>query len=92
MTRPSRRALVLGTGAVAFLSACGGETSADGTEGGGESSSTATLTISAIPDQDPEKLDRLYPSLASYLSSATGADVQYVPVTDYAAEVVVVRP
>lgn len=86
MTRPTRRALVLGAGAVALLSACGGETAADGTDGG-ESSSTATLTISAIPDQDPEKLDRLYPSLASYLSSATGADVQYVPVTDYAAVV-----
>jgi phosphonate transport system substrate-binding protein len=45
------------------------------------------LTISAIPDQDPEKLQRLYGSLATYLSSAIGSSVEYKPVTDYKAAV-----
>ncbi len=88
MTRPTRRQLVLGTGAAALLSACGGPTDAEGSDGAaGSGSAAGTLTISAIPDQDPEKLDRLYPSLATYLSEATGADVRYVPVTDYSAVV-----
>jgi len=45
------------------------------------------LVISAIPDQDPEKLQRLYESLASYLSTETGVPVIYKPVVDYTASV-----
>jgi phosphonate transport system substrate-binding protein len=45
------------------------------------------LVISAIPDQDPEKLQRLYESLASYLSTELGAPVIYKPVVDYTASV-----
>ena len=45
------------------------------------------LTISAIPDQDPEKLQRLYGGIASYLSGAIGSSVEYKPVTDYKAAV-----
>jgi phosphonate transport system substrate-binding protein len=45
------------------------------------------LTISAIPDQDPEKLQRLYGELATYLARATGLEVKYIPVTDYKAVV-----
>ena len=46
-----------------------------------------TLRLSAIPDQDPEKLNRLYGGLATYLSSALRVPVKYVPVTDYTAAV-----
>ena len=49
------------------------------------------LTISAIPDQDPQKLQRLYSGLATYLSKQLGTKVKYVPVTDYAASVSLFR-
>jgi len=45
------------------------------------------LIISAIPDQDPEKLQRLYGRLADYLSTELGVPVEYKPVTDYTASV-----
>jgi phosphonate transport system substrate-binding protein len=45
------------------------------------------LMISAIPDQDPEKLQRLYGAVADYLSKELGIPVQYKPVTDYTASV-----
>ncbi len=45
------------------------------------------LIISAIPDQDPEKLQRLYGKVATYLSGAVGVPVAYKPVTDYTASV-----
>ncbi len=45
------------------------------------------LVLSAIPDQDPEKLQRLYGTLAGYLSKTLGVKVEYKPVTDYKAVV-----
>jgi phosphonate transport system substrate-binding protein len=45
------------------------------------------LTIGAIPDQEPEKLQRLYSKVADYLTKETGVPVQYKPVTDYTAAV-----
>lgn len=45
------------------------------------------LMISAIPDQDPERLQRLYGGLAQYLASELKVEVVYKPVTDYAASV-----
>ena len=45
------------------------------------------LSVGAIPDQDPEKLQRLYDKLTTYLSSELGVPVTYQPVTDYAAAV-----
>lgn len=45
------------------------------------------LSVGAIPDQDPEKLQRLYGKLADYLSAELGVPVEYQPVTDYAAAV-----
>jgi phosphonate transport system substrate-binding protein len=45
------------------------------------------LTIGAIPDQDPEKLQRLYSKVAEYLAKETGVSVQYKPVTDYTAAI-----
>jgi len=49
------------------------------------------LRISAIPDQNPEKLNRLYGSVASELSRQLGVPVNYVPLTDYAAAVTAFR-
>lgn len=45
------------------------------------------FTISAIPDQDPEKLQRLYGKISDYLSAELGVPVVYKPVTDYTASV-----
>jgi phosphonate transport system substrate-binding protein len=45
------------------------------------------LTTGAIPDQDPEKLQRLYGKLAQYLEAELKVPVVYKPVTDYTAAV-----
>ena len=49
------------------------------------------LRLGAIPDQKPEKLNRLYPLVASELSRQLGVQVKYVPVVDYAAAVTAFR-
>ncbi len=49
--------------------------------------SRKVLRIGAIPDQKPEKLNRLYPLVADELSRQLGVKVVYVPVVDYAAAV-----
>ena len=49
--------------------------------------SLKVLRIGAIPDQNPEKLNRLYGLVANELSKQVGVSVKYVPVTDYAAAV-----
>jgi phosphonate transport system substrate-binding protein len=49
--------------------------------------SRPVLRISAIPDQNPEKLNRLYGQVAQLLGKQLGVTVQYVPVIDYAAAV-----
>lgn len=58
----------------------------------GNSSPSATsknqpFTTGAIPDQDPEKLQRLYSKLVAYLQKELGVAVTYKPVTDYTAAV-----
>ncbi len=45
------------------------------------------FVIGAIPDQDPEKLQREYSKLAEYLSETLEVPVEYQPVTDYSASV-----
>lgn len=42
-----------------------------------------TLRIGAIPDQDPEVLQRQFGLVTDHLEAETGLDVEYVPVTDY---------
>ncbi len=49
------------------------------------------LTIGAIPDQDPEKLQRLYGKLVAYLQAELQIPVIYKPVTDYTAVVTAFR-
>jgi phosphonate transport system substrate-binding protein len=48
---------------------------------------TKPLVTGAIPDQDPQKLQRQYDKLASYLHKELGVPVVYKPVTDYTAAV-----
>lgn len=45
------------------------------------------LRVSAIPDEAPTELQRKFKPLGDYLKAATGLDVQFTPVTDYAAVV-----
>ena len=45
------------------------------------------FTTGAIPDQDPEKLQRLYRKLANYLEAELKVPVEYKPVTNYTAAV-----
>ncbi|CAA9276844.1 MAG: ABC transporter, substrate-binding protein (cluster 12, methionine/phosphonates) [uncultured Blastococcus sp.] len=96
MTRParlagvelSRRHLLLGALAVPVLAACGGSGSASSSGGSGSGGATrTTMGISAIPDQDPEKLNRLYGTVADCVAAATDLEVEYRPVTDYTAVV-----
>ncbi len=46
-----------------------------------------TLRVSAIPDEAPTELQRKFKPLGDYLRQATGMEVQFTPVTDYAAVV-----
>ena len=54
---------------------------------GAPSTNDPVLKIGAIPDQNPEKLNRLYGSLSDELSESLDVDVRYVPVSNYAAAV-----
>lgn len=82
--RRSPRRLVATCAAVgsAFLAACGGA--------GGEGSDDV-LTVGAIPDQDPQVLQRQFDVLSRYLSKELGVKVSYRPVTDYTASVTAFR-
>ncbi len=83
MTSLDRRTLLLSSAGLLFLTACGGNDAAPKT-----SAPTASpLGISAIPDQDPELLNRLYPTVANRFAEATGLKVNYRPLTDYTAVV-----
>ncbi|NNH21931.1 putative selenate ABC transporter substrate-binding protein [Pseudokineococcus marinus] len=101
---PTRRRLLAGLGAAAAagaLAACGGRTSpvspsvdappADASPAGPSASSGGALTVGAIPDQDPEVLQRLYGLVADSMADALGLGVTYRPVTDYAAAVSLFR-
>ena len=82
----SRRRLLAVTAAAlaAPLAACGGDPpAASGTD--------RRLTIGAIPDQDPEVLQRQHRTVAGALSAALDLDVSYESVTDYAAAVSLFR-
>ena len=49
------------------------------------------LRIGAIPDQNPERLNRLYNTLSSELSEQLNVKVEYKPVINYAAAVTAFR-
>ena len=58
---------------------------------GNRSEMKQPFVIGAIPDQDPEKLQRSFGLLAAYLENELGVPVEYKPVTDYAASVTAFR-
>lgn len=66
------------------LAACSPESVGTTTTGGTEAN---PLVTGAIPDQDPEKLQRQYDKLANYLQKELSVKVVYKPVNDYAAAV-----
>ncbi len=45
------------------------------------------LKISAIPDENPQEMLRIYTPFADYLTKEIGVPVKFVPVVDYAATV-----
>ncbi|HEX6363281.1 MAG TPA: putative selenate ABC transporter substrate-binding protein [Albitalea sp.] len=55
--------------------------------GGAALAQVTVLRVSAIPDEAPTELQRKFKPLGDYLKKETGADVQFTPVTDYAAVV-----
>jgi phosphonate transport system substrate-binding protein len=67
------------------VAACSPSPNTPTAEGGTQK--TQPLTTGAIPDQDPEKLQRLYGKLAKYLEAELNVPVVYKPVTDYTAAV-----
>jgi phosphonate transport system substrate-binding protein len=69
------------------LAACSPQTSGTSGTTGTHEAKTKTLSMSAIPDQDPQKLQRKYDKLATYLEQELGVPVKYKPVTDYSAAV-----
>jgi phosphonate transport system substrate-binding protein len=78
-----RLAAAVTLGAALVVSACGSEDSDRAASAG----SKPTLNIGAIPDQDPQELQRLYGTVADRLSRELGVKVVYKPVTDYTAAV-----
>jgi len=77
------------------VGACGGGSEPRSASTGGGSSdrwaSDEPLVIGAIPDQEPQELQRLYGTVADYLSETIGVPVEYLPVTDYTASVSLFR-
>jgi phosphonate transport system substrate-binding protein len=86
----SRRGFLAVTGAALAAAAAGCGRSSP-VSGAGSGSGSQTLRISAIPDQDPEVLQRLYGTVATSMSSGLDLPVAYEPVTDYGAAVSLFR-
>lgn len=82
----SRRGLLLGSAGLLLVSGCAPVTSGP-VSPAKPATPVGPMGISAIPDQDPEKLNRLYSLVADRFASATGVAVVYQPITDYTAVV-----
>ncbi len=65
----------------------GAETAEVAQTGDSDRTEKNVLVVGAIPDQDPEKLNRLYGKLTTYLAEELDVEVQYKQVTDYPAAV-----
>jgi phosphonate transport system substrate-binding protein len=83
------RFVLIGLILIVILTACSptNNSAPAGLANTGNQAESRTFTISAIPDQDPEKLQRLYGGLADYLTQKLGVPVEYKPVIDYTAAV-----
>ena len=93
--RSTRRRFLAATATsavLAGLAACSDRTSpVDSAAPRSTGGSGGSLTIGAVPDQDPEVLQRLHGTLADSMARATGLAVAYRPVTDYGAAVSLFR-
>jgi phosphonate transport system substrate-binding protein len=76
-------------GLALIASACSDDPEAS--TSGSTAETEAVLRIGAIPDQEPERLQRTYDLLSDYLESEVGVTVEYVPVTDYQGAVTAFR-
>src|SRR5574342_1182624 len=85
MHRASRRILTLL--ALGALSVAGLATAACSRNQAEAGPAGPVLHVGAIPDQDPQELQRIYGGLADYLATNLSVRVVYVPVTEYAAAV-----
>jgi phosphonate transport system substrate-binding protein len=88
--QPSRRAFLAGT-ATALATALATAACGRSSPVSGAPAPSGTLRLGAIPDQDPEVLQRLYATVADAMAAALDLDVVYSPVTDYAAAVSLFR-
>ncbi|CAA9404088.1 MAG: ABC transporter, substrate-binding protein (cluster 12, methionine/phosphonates), partial [uncultured Nocardioides sp.] len=75
----TRRGLLTASSGLLLLAACGDDDE--------PAAASRVLRISAIPDQDPELLNRLYGQVAERMAEDTGLEVTYRPLTDYTAVV-----
>jgi phosphonate transport system substrate-binding protein len=82
---------VVAASLVAFVFAVTAGCGSSGGEAAPAPGAGRELVISAIPDQDPEKLQRLYGQVSDYLGEKLGVKVRYQPVTDYTASVTAFR-
>lgn len=82
MLNHSKRWMLALLACTALLAAACATDTGDGADAGGEPTVEA-VRIGAIPDQEPERLQRLYGGLAEYLEAEIGVPVEFVPVTDY---------
>lgn len=69
------------------LASCAPGSTSNPSTSSDEQAATQPFVTGAIPDQDPEQLQRLYGKLSEYLTQELGVPVEYKPVTDYAAAV-----
>lgn len=83
---PIRKALISGA-LLLLLSPIAACNSTENLPSSGEEQDSPALTVGAIPDRDPEKLQRLHGKLADYLAAELGVEVEYKPVQDYTAAV-----
>ena len=82
-----RRILLAGLLLLPLVACAPSKPNASNQGASGTAENVKPLVTGAIPDQDPEKLQRLYGKLADYLSKEVGVPVVYKPVTDYTAAV-----
>ena len=79
-----KRRAVVATGLIAGLAITASVASCGAPQ---NDSKQGVLQIGAIPDQNPEKLNRLYGTLSEELSDKLDVPVRYAPVSNYAAAV-----
>lgn len=70
-----------------LLSGCGGDAEQDEASAAGTTGPKPTLKFTAIPGEDPSRLQEKFGPVADYLSEQLGVPVAYVPAAKYSASV-----